>query len=96
MFYIAQNSIVCINKEELSYYNYIIDSDELYYKIANVIELNYPNNDIVIESIKYVEEYNLLKIKAIIKLKPVVLNKFLGNLNIMINEDVKIKDMVAK
>lgn len=94
VFYIVQNSYMSLNKEKLSYYEYDVDAEELNQRIKNLIELNYDN--VEIEKINYNGDLNKIEVTVLVNFKPVLLTNQIGNINLKINDTIKLKMMEVK
>lgn len=94
LFYIVQNAYLSLNKDELSYYNYDIDEDVLNDKVAQIINLNYDNVNLV--SLKYNKITRNVDIIVNIKIKPVVLSNKIGDINLKVKDNIKLKMMEVK
>lgn len=94
VFYIVQNSYMSLNKEKLSYYEYDVDAEELNQRIKNLIELNYDN--VEIEKINYNVDLNKIEITISVNIKPILLTNQIGNINLKINDTIKLKMMEVK
>lgn len=94
VFYIVQNSYMSLNKEKLSYYEYDVDVEELNQRIKNLIELNYDN--VEIEKINYNVDLNKIEITISVNIKPILLTNQIGNINLKINDTIKLKMMEVK
>ncbi len=94
VFYIVQNSYMSLNKEKLSYYEYDVDAEELNQRIKNLIELNYDN--VEIEKINYNGDINKIEITILVNIKPILLTNQIGNINLKINDTIKLKMMEVK
>lgn len=91
IFYIVQNSYFAINIEELAYNNYIVDESVLKDKIQSLIGINYSN--VVIENLIYDKNINKIKIELKIEISPIILKKYIGNINITVYDEIKLKTM---
>ena len=93
LFYIVQNTYMMFDKNELSYDKYVVDNNKLKEKIEELLILNYPKDNIVIESVKYNAEENLVYISVKVEFKPVIFNKIFKDKYINISRKIKIKTM---
>ena len=93
VFYIVQNTYMMFDKNELSYDKYVVDNNKLKEKIEELLILNYPKDNIVIESVKYNAEENLVYISVKVEFKPVIFNKIFKDKYINISRKIKIKTM---
>ena len=93
LFYIVQNTYMMFDKNELSYDKYVVDNNKLKEKIEELLILNYPKDNIVIESVKYNSEENLVYISVKVEFKPVIFNKIFKDKYINISRKIKIKTM---
>ena len=93
VFYIVQNTYMMFDKNELSYDKYVVDNNKLKEKIEELLILNYPKDNIVIESVKYNSEENLVYISVKVEFKPVIFNKIFKDKYINISRKIKIKTM---
>lgn len=92
IYYIAQNAILAMDAEELSYYKYEIDNNKLEYLIKSLISKNYSN--VKIDELNYNIETNYLNIKLDVVIQPLLFKKIIGeNINIKIEEKIKVKLM---
>lgn len=96
IFYIVQNAYISLNQDNLQYYNYKINSDILNQKIASIIKLNYAKENVVIKELKYNEKNNKVHIELILKVKPLAFLEVIKEANIILKEDVKLKNMEVK
>ena len=94
VFYIVQNSYMSLNKEKLSYYEYDVDVEELNQRIKNLIELNYDN--VEIEKINYNGDLNKIEVTILVNFNPILLTNQIGNVNLRINDTIKLKMMEVK
>jgi|GEM_PF-2411740 len=96
LFYIAQNAYIAADYEELAYSNYQINENVLQEKIIQLLELNHPNYNFVINKIKYeyIDKNVLIDINLLIE--PIVLSNLIGNITLNIKENVKLKLMEVK
>ncbi len=96
LFYIAQNAYIAANYSELSYANYQFDNILLKEKIVYLLKLNHPNYKITINEIKYeyVEKSVLIDINILVE--PIILNHLIGNINLNIRDNFKLKLMEVK
>ncbi len=92
IYYIAQNAILAMDAEELSYYKYEIDNNKLEYLIESLISKNY--NNVKIDELYYNNETNYLNIKLDVVIQPLLFKKIIGeNINIKIEENIRVKLM---
>lgn len=96
IFYVVQNSYFSANKEDLKYYNYVIDDKELYAKINSLITLNYKGK-VKINKLKYDNQTNKVYINYSVYFNPIVFKNILGEQRIIVFEDnIKLKNMEVK
>lgn len=96
IFYVVQNSQMSLNKAELSYSNYQIDENILKNRVNEILKLNNSNLDINIINLDYNQNTNYVYVKLAIKIKPIINNNFINNINITLNESIKLKIMEVK
>lgn len=94
LFYIVQNAYLSLNKDELSYYNYDIDEYVLNDKVAQIIKLNY--DDVNLESLRYNKNTKNVEVIVNIKIKSIVLSNKIGNINLKVKDNIKLKMMEVK
>lgn len=92
IFYIAQNSLLAMERNDLSLYSYNVDISELKDIVERLVSQNY--NNVTVENVNYDIVTNYLYIDLIVKIKPIILNINSNRyFNIRFNEKVKIKLM---
>lgn len=91
LFYIVQNAYFSFDNKELGYYNYSINEEMLKEKIMFLLYKNH--NGVCLESLKYDNSKNVVVIKVSVKIKPIILSSIIGDKIIVINEEVKLKNM---
>ncbi len=96
LFYIVQNAYLSMNKDELAYYVYNVDNNLLKEKVEEIIKFNYPNKDICVKNIYYDTNNNEVNIKLEYKLKPLLLEDLIGDIDLTLNEKVKLKMMEVR
>ncbi len=95
MFYIVQNSLLSLNVDELSYFNYSIDNMVLKDNIETLIRKNYDN--VKVNNIYYDESINEIMIRLEVEIYPLIFSKlFKNNLTINISDNIKLKLMEIK
>ncbi|MDF2865830.1 MAG: hypothetical protein K0R72_648 [Clostridia bacterium] len=96
LFYIAQNAYIAANYNELSYANYEFDNILLNEKIVYLLKLNHPNYKFTINEIKYEYKEKSVLIDINILVEPIILNNLIGNINLNIRDNFKLKLMEVK
>lgn len=96
LFYIAQNAYIAADHSELVYSNYVIDDKILKEKIAQILKLNYPKYEFIINEIKYQYTDKSIVIDINLLINPIILSRVIGNININIKDNVKLKLMEVK
>lgn len=91
LFYIVQNSYLSLQESNLEYNQYIIDNALLKERVGSILEKNYSNCRL--ENISYDLNNNSVHVEVIASIKPVILDGYIGNLNLNIKDDVKLKMM---
>lgn len=96
IFYIVQNSYFSIDKEELKYYDYKINEEQMINKIKDIVKLNY-SDFVKINNIKYDYLKNEIKINYTIYFSPIVFKMMIGKTkNINFEDNIKLKNMEVK
>lgn len=93
IFYIVQNSYLALSQENLAYSNYTIDNYALTQKVNDILNLNYSDKSVEIKKLKYNLKTNRVEISYLIKIKPVALESLIGNINLNLKEEIKLKGM---
>lgn len=91
IFYIVQNSYFSMDINELAFNNYVVDEKILKEKIQNLININYDN--VVIEQLEFDKNIKKVKIKLKVSVSPIILKNYIGDINIMIYDEIKLKTM---
>lgn len=91
IFYIVQNSYFSMDINELAFNNYVVDEKILKEKIQNLININYDN--IVIEQLEFDKNIKKVKIKLKVSVSPIILKNYIGDINIIIYDEIKLKTM---
>lgn len=91
VFYIVQNSYFSMDINELAFNNYIVDEKILKEKIQNLININYDN--VVIEQLEFDKNIKKVKIKLKVSVSPIILKNYIGDINIMVYDEIKLKTM---
>lgn len=91
LFYIVQNSYLSLNKNDLEYNEYSIDNSTLEERVGKVLENNHSNCKL--ESISYDINSNIVHVRIVINIEPIILNNYIGNLQLFIEDDIKLKMM---
>lgn len=96
IFYIVQNSYFSLDKEELKYYDYKINEEQMIKKIKDIVKLNY-SDFVKINNIKYDYLKNEIKINYTIYFSPIVFKMMIGETkNINFEDNIKLKNMEVK
>ncbi len=91
IFYIVQNSYFFMDINELAFNNYVVDEKILKEKIQNLININYDN--VVIEQLEFDKNIKKVKIKLKVSVSPIILKNYIGDINIMVYDEIKLKTM---
>ena len=91
IFYIVQNSYFSMDINELAFNNYVVDEKILKEKIKNLININYDN--VVIEQLEFDKNIKKVKIKLKVSVSPIILKNYIGDINIIIYDEIKLKTM---
>lgn len=91
IFYIVQNSYFFMDINELAFNNYVVDEKILKEKIQNLININYDN--VVIEQLEFDKNIKKVKIKLKVSVSPIILKNYIGDINIIIYDEIKLKTM---
>ena len=91
IFYIVQNSYFSMDINELAFNNYIENEKILKEKIQNLININYDN--VVIEQLEFDKNIKKVKIKLKVSVSPIILKNYIGDINIMVYDEIKLKTM---
>lgn len=91
IFYIVQNSYFSMDINELAFNNYVVDEKILKGKIQNLININYDN--VVIEQLEFDKSIKKVKIKLKVSVSPIILKNYIGDINIMVYDEIKLKTM---
>lgn len=91
IFYIVQNSYFSMDINELAFNNYVVDEKILKEKIQNLININYDN--VVIEQLEFDKSIKKVKIKLKVSVSPIILKNYIGDINIMVYDEIKLKTM---
>lgn len=91
VFYIVQNSYFSMDINELAFNNYVVDEKILKEKIQNLININYDN--VVIEQLEFDKNIKKVKIKLKVSVSPIILKNYIGDINIIIYDEIKLKTM---
>ena len=91
IFYIVQNSYFSMDINELAFNNYVVDEKILKEKIQNLININYDN--VVIEQLEFDKNIKKVKIKLKVSVSPIILKNYIGDINIIIYDEIKLKTM---
>lgn len=91
IFYIVQNSYFSMDINELAFNNYVVDEKILKEKIQNLININYDN--VVIEQLEFDKSIKKVKIKLKVSVSPIILKNYIGDINIIIYDEIKLKTM---
>ena len=91
LFYIVQNSFMSLKENSLEYNEYDVDETLLKEQVSSILERNYSNCKL--DNIEYDMNNKTVHVEVIANVKPVVLNRYLGNLNLRISDDIKLKMM---
>ena len=91
IFYIVQNSYFSMDINELAFNNYVVDEKILKEKIQNLININYDN--VVIEQLEFDKKIKKVKIKLKVSVSPIILKNYIGDINIMVYDEIKLKTM---
>ena len=91
IFYIVQNSYFSMDINELAFNNYVVDEKILKEKIKNLININYDN--VVIEQLEFDKNIKKVKIKLKVSVSPIILKNYIGDINIMVYDEIKLKTM---
>ena len=91
IFYIVQNSYFSMDINELAFNNYVVDEKILKEKIQNLININYDN--VVIEQLEFDKNIKKVKIKLKVSVSPIILKNYIGDINIMVYDEIKLKTM---
>ena len=91
IFYIVQNSYFFMDINELAFNNYVVDEKILKEKIQNLININYDN--VVIEQLEFDKSIKKVKIKLKVSVSPIILKNYIGDINIMVYDEIKLKTM---
>ena len=94
VFYIVQNSYLALNQNNLEYDDYVINSNELEHKVNVILKKNHPEAKVI--TIHYDYKKNKVYIEIVINIKPIVLGDYIGNMNIKIKDEIKLKMMEVK
>ena len=76
---------------ELAFNNYLVDEKILKEKIQNLININYDN--VVIEQLEFDKNIKKVKIKLKVSVSPIILKNYIGDINIIIYDEIKLKTM---
>ena len=76
---------------ELAFNNYVVDEKILKEKIQNLININYDN--VVIEQLEFDKNIKKVKIKLKVSVSPIILKNYIGDINIMVYDEIKLKTM---
>lgn len=96
LFYIVQNAYFSLNSEELAYNNYDINNDKLNRDIQYLLNLNFPNNKIVYNSIIYDQNDNFVIIDLDLIIEPLILKDIIESFRVNIKDKIKLKLMEVK
>ena len=91
IFYIVQNSYFSMDINELAFNNYVVDEKILKEKTQNLININYDN--VVIEQLEFDKNIKKVKIKLKVSVSPIILKNYIGDINIMVYDEIKLKTM---
>ena len=91
IFYIVQNSYFSMDINELAFNNYVVDENILKEKIQNLININYDN--VLIEQLEFDKNIKKVKIKLKVSVSPIILKNYIGDINIIIYDEIKLKTM---
>lgn len=91
IFYIVQNSYFSMDINELAFNNYVVDEKILKEKIQNLINIDYDN--VVIEQLEFDKNIKKVKIKLKVSVSPIILKNYIGDINIMVYDEIKLKTM---
>lgn len=91
IFYIVQNSYFSMDINELAFNNYVVDEKILKEKIQNLININYDN--VVIKQLEFDKNIKKVKIKLKVSVSPIILKNYIGDINIMVYDEIKLKTM---
>lgn len=94
IYYIVQNSFLSLDKEELAYANYHIDEDIMFKKVNTILKLNY--KEVELKSLKYDKNTNYINVEIFINIKPIIMEKSIGNFKLILKDKIKIKLMEVK
>lgn len=94
LFYIVQNSYFSLNQNNLEYEDYMVDNNELKNKVNQILNINHP--EATLSSIHYNYNENKIYVEVILKIKPIVLGNYIGNVKIRIKDIIKLKMMEVK
>lgn len=94
IFYIVQNSYFSLNKDDLSYNMYTVDSNILRNKVENILKKNYSYCSL--DDINFDKNQKKVYVKINIKIEPVFLKNYIGNINLKYKDVVKLKNMEVK
>lgn len=94
LFYIVQNSYFSLNQNDLEYSTYYIDSNKLRDKVNDILNINYDNCKL--KNIYYNYDKNKVFIEINVNIVPVVFKNKIGNFNITIKDEIKLKTMEVK
>lgn len=89
--YIVQNAYMSFNNDELAYFNYVINEDELKSRVNTLITKNYTN--VELQNLYYDKNNNVINIEVLIKVKPVIFSSVIGDINLTVKDGVKLKLM---
>lgn len=94
VFYVVQNAYFALNKEELSYENYVVDEKVLFEKVSYLFAQNY--NNVQVQNIRIHTALQQIEVVLEVTIKPVLLSDFIGDITITIKDKVNIKMMEVK
>lgn len=91
IYYIVQNSFVVINKYELAYGDYVFDDKLMFEKVDLLISLNHKEAKLL--KLNYNKNTNYVDVEVNLKVKPIILQNLLGEIDLKLKDRVKVKLM---
>ena len=91
LFFFVQNAYFAFHQQSLEYENYSVEQAVLQQKIIHLISEKY--TEVEVTKLYWDASQKQVKIQLIVKIRPVILSKMIGEIPVIVTEEVKLKMM---
>lgn len=91
LFFFVQNAYFAFHQQSLEYENYSVEQAVLQQKIIHLISEKY--TEVEVTKLYWDASQKQVKIQLIVKIRPVILSQMIGEIPVIVTEEIKLKMM---